>query len=79
MKPNATRTEPDNPETVRSPRYFVCCCPNLDLWAVGRTREDAERTIREEILLLVARCRDYLDGEEAVLGTKWETIAGRPC
>ena len=78
MKTIATRTEPNPPENEKAARYFVYCCPNLDLWAVGRTREEAETTLREEILLLLARCRDYLDGAETLTGKSYATVAIRP-
>jgi hypothetical protein len=40
-------------------RHFFYSCPGLDLWAVGRTREEAERKLREEIAVLLTRCSKY--------------------
>lgn len=40
-------------------RHFFYSCPGLDLWAVGRTREEAERKIKEEIAVLLTRCSKY--------------------
>ena len=40
-------------------RHFFSSCPGLDLWAVGKTREEAERRIREDVQILLARCSKY--------------------
>ena len=40
-------------------RYFFYSCPALDLWSVGATRKEAERRLREEMLMLLMRCSRY--------------------
>jgi len=40
-------------------RHFFYSCPGLDLWAVGKTREEAERKLREDIAVLLTRCSKY--------------------
>jgi len=40
-------------------RHFFYSCPGLDLWAVGRTREEAEAKLKEEIAVLLTRCSKY--------------------
>jgi hypothetical protein len=60
MKTTTLLTESGPEEINNSTRHFFCSCPNLDLWAVGRSREEAENTLREEVRLLLARCRDSL-------------------
>ena len=42
-------------------RHFFYACPSLDLWSVGRTREEAERRLREDVQILLARCSKYSD------------------
>lgn len=43
----------------RENRYFFFSCPALDLWSVGASRKEAERKLREEMLLLLMRCSRY--------------------
>lgn len=40
-------------------RHFFYSCPGLDLWAVGKTSEEARRTLWEEIAILLMRCSKY--------------------
>ena len=40
-------------------RHFFYSCPGLDLWSVGKTREEAERRLREDIAVLLTRCSKY--------------------
>jgi hypothetical protein len=40
-------------------RYFFFACPGLDIWSVGATRKEAERKLREEMLMLLMRCSRY--------------------
>ncbi len=46
-------------ESQTQPRHFFYSCPCLDLWAVGKTREEARRMLREEIAVLLMRCSKY--------------------
>ena len=68
MKTTTLLTESGPAEINNPTRHFFCSCPNLDLWAVGRSREEAENTLREEVRLLLARCRDSLDGVKTLTG-----------
>jgi predicted RNase H-like HicB family nuclease len=79
MKTTAARTEPAPMEIGRGHRHFVYYCPNLDLWALGRTREEAETTLREEIRLLLAKCRRYLDSPLPISGNGYATVEIRTC
>lgn len=58
MKGTAAMKE-TNPIDNIEMRHFFYSCPGLDLWAVGRTREEAERKLREEIAVLLMRCSKY--------------------
>jgi hypothetical protein len=40
-------------------RYYFFSCPALDLWSVGATRREAERKLRDEMLMLLMRCSRY--------------------
>ncbi len=77
MKTTAARMESTPVGIRRDTRHFFFYCPNLDLWAVGRTREEAETNLREEIRLLLAKCRIYLDAADA--GTGYAAIEFHPC
>ena len=43
----------------RETRHFFFSCPALDLWSVGATRKEAEKRLREELLMLLMRCSRY--------------------
>ena len=78
MKTATTRTESTPIEIRNASRHFCYYCPKLDLWAVGRTREEAETTLREEIRLLLTKCREYLDSPESLNGNGYATVEIRP-
>jgi predicted RNase H-like HicB family nuclease len=40
-------------------RYFFYGCPGFDVWSVGKTREEAERRLKKDLQLLLARCSKY--------------------
>jgi hypothetical protein len=58
MKGTAAMKETNQVENIELRHYFYSC-PGLDLWAVGRTREEAERRLKEEIAVLLTRCSKY--------------------
>jgi hypothetical protein len=78
MKMTTARTETAPTEVGKTARHFAFYCPKLDLWAVGRTKEEAETTLKDEIRLLLARCRDYLDGPDSLSGNNYATVEIRP-
>jgi len=59
MKPKTTARESTPIDIQPETRHFFSSCPGLDLWAVGKTREEAERRIREDVQILLARCSKY--------------------
>jgi len=61
MKPKTTLQESSPLDIQAETRHFFYSCPSLDLWSVGRTREEAERRLREDIRILLARCSKYSD------------------
>lgn len=79
MKTRTATTEPAAGGTSRDNRHYFYYCPNLDLWAVGRTQEEAEARLREEILLLLARCREYLSFGAPLKGNGYPSFEIRPC
>ena len=78
MKTTATRSESTPVEIRMVNRHFVYYCPGLDLWAVGRTREEAELTLKEEIRQLLIKCRAYLDPTESINGNSYAMVEIRP-
>jgi predicted RNase H-like HicB family nuclease len=78
MKATATRTESTPVEIRNDNKHFFYYCPKLDLWAVGRTKEEAESRLKEEIQLLLARCREYLESGDSLNGNGYATIEIRP-
>ncbi len=79
MKMITARTETAPTEIGKTARHFAFYCPKLDLWAVGRTKEEAETTLQEEIRLLLAKCREYLDSPDSFNNNGYATIEIRSC
>jgi hypothetical protein len=59
MKPR-TPLAGSNPAEMRTEnRHYFHHCPGLDLWSVGKSRDEAEIKLKEEIHALLARCSKY--------------------
>jgi len=58
IKPMALDTR-DERGRDKEGRYFFFACPGLDIWSVGATRKEAEKKLREEMLMLLMRCSRY--------------------
>jgi len=58
-------------------RYFFYSCPALDLWSVGATRKEAERKLREEMLMLLMRCSRYDELDYFLLESCFTTVEVR--
>ncbi len=79
MKTTLTRTVSTPVEIgYRHSKHFFYSCPKLDLWALGRTREEAETNLKEEIRWLLARCREHLDCADSLTGNGYATVEIRP-
>lgn len=61
MKSKTTPQASTHSDIQRETRHFFYTCPSLDLWSVGRTREEAEKRLREDVQILIARCSKYSD------------------
>ncbi|MGB7295970.1 MAG: hypothetical protein WBC70_10310 [Candidatus Aminicenantales bacterium] len=61
MKEKTTPQTSAHPDIQAETKHFFYACPSLDLWSVGRTREEAERRLREDVQVLLARCSKYSD------------------
>ena len=59
MRDKTTPQTSAHPDIQAETRHFFFACPSLDLWSVGRTREEAERRLREDVQVLLARCSKY--------------------
>ena len=59
MKGTAAMKESNPIDINTETRHFFYSCPGLDLWSVGKTREEAERKLREDIAVLLTRCSKY--------------------
>jgi predicted RNase H-like HicB family nuclease len=78
MKSRTTRSEPTPVEMRKENKHFFFCCPELDLCSVGRTREEAEEKLKEEIALLLTRCSEYAGSAESLNGSGYPTVEVRP-
>src|SRR4030042_3018690 len=59
MKATAANRKSNSVNNEKEGRYFFFACPGLDIWSVGATRKEAERRLREEMLMLLMRCSRY--------------------
>jgi len=59
MKATAATSKSNLRNIKRETRHFFFSCPALDLWSVGATRKEAEKRLREELLMLLMRCSRY--------------------
>lgn len=59
MKTSTTMTVSLPIQSKSESKYFVYYCPALDLWSVGKTREEAERDLIQSLQFLLERCSKY--------------------
>jgi len=59
MKATETTPRLNSANHKKEARYFFFSCPALEIWSVGATRKEAERKLREEMLMLLMRCSRY--------------------
>jgi len=59
MKTSAKTTVSIPIKIKKEPKYSLFYCPVLDLWSVGKTSEEAERKLKEDLQLLLTRCSKY--------------------
>jgi len=59
MKPTTENRMASPMNNRTEARHYFYSCPALDLWSVGATRMEAERKLREEMLMLLMRCSRY--------------------
>jgi predicted RNase H-like HicB family nuclease len=58
----------------KEPKYFLFYCPVLDLWSVGKTREEAERNLKEDLRLLLTRCSKYTTLDKVLSDCGFTTV-----
>jgi len=74
-----TANRKSNPENnKREARHFFFACPALDIWSVGATRQEAERKLREEMLMLLMRCSRYDELDYFLMDSCFSTFEVRP-
>jgi hypothetical protein len=59
MKATTANRKSNSMNNKKETRHFFFSCPALDIWSVGATRKEAERKLREEMLMLLMRCSRY--------------------
>jgi hypothetical protein len=59
MKNSETTLVSSPSQTKKEPKYFFFYCPDLDLWSLGRTREEAQKKLEEDLRRLQMRCSKY--------------------
>ena len=74
-----TANRKSNPENnKREARHFFFACPALDIWSVGATRQEAERKLREEMLMLLMRGSRYDELDYFLMDSCFNTFEVRP-
>jgi len=77
MKTTETNQNPNSRNDRKAGRYFFFSCPGLDLWSVGASRQEAERKLREEMLLLLLRCSRYDELDYFLIDSCFTTVEVR--
>jgi hypothetical protein len=62
----------------REARHYFFACPALDIWSVGVTRQEAERKLQEELLMLLMRCSRYDELDYFLMDSCFSTFEVRP-
>lgn len=78
MRTKEKSRKPTPQEAGQETRHFVYSCPGLDLWSIGRTKEEAENKLRQEMQLLWMRCSKYDDLEPFIGDSAFATVEIRP-
>jgi hypothetical protein len=78
MKETAANRKSKYEVNKRETRHFFFACPALDIWSVGATRQEAERKLREEMLMLLMRCSRYDELDYFLMESCFNTIEVRP-
>ena len=74
-----TANRNSNPENNnREARHFFFACPALDIWSLGATRQEAERKLREEMLMLLMRCSRYDELDYFLMDSCFSPFEVRP-
>jgi predicted RNase H-like HicB family nuclease len=58
----------------QEPKYFLFYCPVLELWSVGKTKEEAERNLKEDLRLLLTRCSKYKTLDKVLSESGFTTV-----
>jgi hypothetical protein len=77
MKATAAKRNTNSMNHKTETRHFFYACPALDLWSVGATRKEAERKLREEMLMLLMRCSRYDELDYFLLDSCFATVEVR--
>jgi hypothetical protein len=77
MKATAANPKSDSVNNKKESRYFFFSCPALDIWSVGATRKEAERKLREEMLMLLMRCSRYDEVDYFLMDSCFATVEVR--
>ena len=59
----------------REGRWYVACCPPLDITTQGRTKEEARRNLIEASELFVTSCFERGTLEQALRELGWHVVA----
>jgi hypothetical protein len=59
-------------------RHYFFACPALDIWSVGASRQEAERKLHEEMLMLLMRCSRYDELDYFLMDSCFTTLEVRP-
>jgi hypothetical protein len=77
MKATAANQKSNSENNKRETRHFFFSCPGLDIWSVGASRKEAERKLREEMLMLLMRCSRYDELDYFLMDSCFATVEVR--
>lgn len=59
----------------REGKYFVSCCPQLDVWSQGDTEEDAKNMLAEAVSLFLVSCFERGTLDEVLSDCGFKAVA----
>ncbi len=79
MKATVTFTVSFPIEVKKETRYHLASCPTLDVWACGKTQQNAIENLRDTLQLFLTHCFDQGTLEMVLKGCGFTSLKKRFC
>jgi len=79
MKATVTFTVSFPIDVKREARYYLASCPVLDVWAYGKTQQNAIENLKETLQLFLTHCFDHGTLEMVLKGCGFTSLKKHLC